>query len=201
MKVSLDWNCVIEAENEGDQVASVLELVDLHRNGEIEVALFAASASENNRSKRFPGSAKEFKERIEKLGWSDLPLVPMPAIIGLSFFDFSYWVGDANEFKEKFDELWKIIAPNVDRDFRSHVATGPGLSDDDVIQSAELKKWRNTWCDVMTAYCHIREKRDLLVTLNTSDFQRRSTKLSALGMSNICEPKEALRFIRKLEGD
>lgn len=73
------------------QAPFILEHVSGHRNGEFEVALLAASASENDFSKQLPGNGKLFKQRIEKLVWSDLPIVLMPTIVGLSYFEFSFW--------------------------------------------------------------------------------------------------------------
>jgi hypothetical protein len=67
MKLTLDWNCVIEVEEVRPQSGDVLELVRFHRLGVVEVALLAASASENTKSKVFPGNAKLFKSRVR---WS-----------------------------------------------------------------------------------------------------------------------------------
>ncbi len=115
MKLTLDWNCVIEVEENRPQASYVSGLVNAHRNGEFEVALLAASASENTKSKLFPGNAGIFKKRIKQLGWDDLPLVPMPAIFGLSYWDFSFVIGDGDIFERDRDALWQIIAPKIPR--------------------------------------------------------------------------------------
>lgn len=105
MKLTLDWNCVIEVEENRPQATSVRDLISRHRKGQFEVALLAASASENSKSKRFPGNATLFVERVSALGWSDLPLVLMPGILGLSYFDFCFCVGDAEKFQSDMDAL------------------------------------------------------------------------------------------------
>lgn len=197
MKLTLDWNCVIEVEEGRPQAAYVLDLVHRHRDGQFEVALLAASASENSKSKRFPGNATIFVERVSALGWKDLPLVPMPAVFGLSYWDFCYCVRDCESFEFAMEELWYAIAPNVPQNPCDHLPPGMAFSDD-TIQSEHLWKWRNTWCDVVSAYCHVHECRDIFVTNNTRDFQSNRQKLSALGMQHIATPMEALAAVNKL---
>lgn len=201
MKLTLDWNCVIEVEEDRPQAPCVRELIHSHRNGELEVALLAASASKNTRSKRFPGNAAFFCERISAIGWQDLPLVPMPGVIGLSYLDFCFIVGDDKQFKLDMDALWQAIAPKIPKDPSDHLPPGENLSDD-LIQSEHLSKWRNTWCDVVSAYSHVHQRRDIFVTNNTRDFQANKEKLSALGMRHIGKPSEALAAVDKIrQGD
>ena len=197
MKLTLDWNCVIEVEVGGPQAIYVNNLISCHRSGEFEVALLAASASENSRSKRFPGNAGLFKERISKLGWQDLPLVPMPAICGLSYWDFCYSIGDGEKFERDMDALWQAMAPKIPRKPAEHLPPETRLSDD-AIQSEALSKWRNTWCDVISAYSHIHAGRDIFVTNNTMDFQRNFAKLFQLGIKHIFTPEETIGAVAKI---
>lgn len=197
MKLTFDWNCIIEVEKDGPQAAYVRDLVDRHRRGQFEVALLAASASENSRSKRFPGNATIFVERVSALGWQDLPLVPMPGVWGLSYWDFCYYVEDNDKFMRDMDSLWQAIAPNIPKEPEDHLPTGVVLSEE-VYQSSYLSKWRNTWCDVISAYSHIHERRDIFVTSNTRDFQKNTEKLSALGMRYISKPLETLAMVDRL---
>lgn len=197
MKLTLDWNCVIEVEEGRPQASYVVDLIDSHRKGQFEVALLAASASENSRSRLFPGNAKLFVERVSTLGWQDLPLVPMPCVIGLSYWGYCYYVGDGEKFERDIDELWQAIAPNIPSKPLEYLPPGTELTDD-VIQSVELSKWRNTWCDVISAYSHIQSGRDIFVTQNTRDFQRNLEKLSKLGMKHISTPEESLSTVAKI---
>lgn len=199
MKLTLDWNCVIEVEEDRPQAPHVVDLINCHRQGQFEVALLAASASENSKSKRFPGSAKLFQDRVSTLGWQDLPLVTMPGIPGLSYWDFCYYVDDGESFERDMDALWSVIAPKVPREPSEHLPFG-ALITDDAIQSEPLSKWRNTWCDVISAYSHIHDGRDVFVTNNTRDFQKNSEVLSRLGMKHIYTPAETLAGLAKLSG-
>ncbi|KJZ21397.1 hypothetical protein [Tritonibacter mobilis] len=197
MKLTLDWNCVIEVEEGRAQASHVSDLVSHHRQGNFEVALLAASASENSRSKKFPGNANLFKDRVSALGWDDLPLVSMPSILGLSYWDFSYIVDDDGKFKRDMDALWCVIAPKVTRSPSDYLPAGVSLTDE-AIQSEELSKWRNAWCDVISAYSHIHDDRDVFVTNNTRDFQDNAEALSRLGMRQIFTPAETLEGLARL---
>lgn len=199
MKLTLDWNCVIEVEEQRPQARHVLELVDYHRAGRFDVALLAASASENTRSKRFPGNAGLFSQRVAALGWQDLPLVPMPGVWGLTYWDYCFSIEDSAQFQEDIDALWQIIAPRIARNPQEYLAEGSALTDD-AIQSEALSKWRNTWCDVISAYSHIHAGRDLFVTNNTRDFQDHANKLATFGMKHICTPEKALSVIAEIRG-
>jgi len=179
------------------QASFVIDLVGAHRRGDYEVALLAASASENSKSKHFPGNARFFKERVGKLGWDDLPIVPMPAVHGLSYWDFCFYVGDGEAFERDMDALWQAIAPKIPRNPSDYLSDGQKLNDG-AIQSEPLAKWRNTWCDVVSAYSHIHAKRDVFVTNNTRDFQRNSQALADLGMQHISSPETTRDLLERL---
>lgn len=197
MKLTLDWNCVIEVEEGRPQASCVTELIRFHRLGRFEVALLAASASENTKSKRFPGNATVFKERISSLGWQDLPIVPMPGIYGLSYLDFCYHVDDGEKFERDRDAIWRVIAPSIPREPIDHLPEGQRITGD-AIQSEQLSKWRNTWCDVISAYSHIHAGRDVFVTNNTRDFQSNASDLAKLGMLHISTPTDALAMVEQI---
>lgn len=193
MKLTLDWNCVIEVEDNRPQAYSLQRLVESHRSGKVDVALLGASASENTREKRLPSTFHHFQMKIEDLGWSDLPIVPMPCVIGLTYIGRSFIVGDADLFKRDVNAIWEVIAPNVPRSPRDIASNWEESKD---IGSEDLARWRNVWCDVMSAYSHIKAGRDVFVTNNTRDFQSKSTPLSKLGMKRICTPDEAVNLVR-----
>jgi hypothetical protein len=69
---------------------------------------------------------------------------------------------------------------------------------DGAIQSEELSKWRNAWCDVISAYSHIHAGRDVFVTNNPRDFQDNSELLSQLGMKHILTPAETVATLARL---
>lgn len=199
MKLTFDWNCVIEVENDQPQANAVSDLVAAHRKGELKVAVLAASASENTKSKEMPQTATHFQDRLDNLGWSDLPLVPVPCVIGLIFIGSSFPIDDGPKFERKIDELWQIIAPSIPREPKDNFPDAMSI-DDNWLQSKALSKWRNAWCDVISAYSHIHAKRDIFVTNNLKDFQKHSRKLASLGMKHISSADNTVSLITSLEG-
>ena len=70
--VTLDWNCIISVEKSDAFSRDVLQLVEFHRSGIVDVGITTVSASESLKaSQRFPASADQFRGRIENLGWQD----------------------------------------------------------------------------------------------------------------------------------
>lgn len=187
LSFSLDWNCILAVENNESAAASVLTLVEAHRNGFAHVALLATSASENLRDKTFPGSYELFDRRVAKLGLADLPVLLTPGVFGLTYWDRSYYV-DENTYEPQRDAIWNAIHPSVPLELE--------LPPDDHQAQQELwaarqQKWRNAWCDVNSIITHIDQQRDVFVTSNTRDFQRNSSLLSSLGAAKIVVPDEA----------
>lgn len=191
--LTFDWNCVLAVENGEPAGKAVNELVNLHRKGRIEVALLQVSASENLKgTRKFPGSYDCFAERLANLGWDDLPRLPTPGVIGLTFLGCSYIV-DENAYADMSDRLWSIIAPNRKTFLDDWIATR-GEPSDEKFSGPAFAKFRNAWCDVHSAYCHINERRDLFVTTNTNDFQENSDALTPLGLVAV-SPEEALNRV------
>jgi hypothetical protein len=153
----------------------------------ISVGLTTVSASENLAgSKEFPGSAEQFRERIDRLGWSDLDLVLGPMVFGLTYWGLSKWV--SNDFDAQSDRIWQILFPNIARALPSELR-------DEELRSPKWKKWRNAWCDVHTLWTHIDAGRDVLVTSNTKDFQRKAEALEAIGLRCVQTPQEAVEHL------
>lgn len=115
MKLTLDWNCVIEVEEGRPQAEHVSDLINSHRKCHFAVALLAA------------------------LGWQDLPLVPMPVVWGLSYFAFCFFVEDGDAFERDMNALWQVIASTIPSEPSEHLPVGMKLTDD-VIQSEALSK-------------------------------------------------------------
>ena len=181
---TLDWNCVIAVESSESHGSCVLELVEKHRAGDIDVAITTVSAAENLAGSRvFPASAKEFNRRIANLGWGDLPLELGPAVISLSYIGMSKIV--SSSFTDEINKIWSILAPNVQR------ALPKGLSQEE-LWSKKYSKWRNAWCDVHTLWTHISSGRDVFISLNTNDFQRNAIELRKVGLNQVQTPCEAV---------
>lgn len=191
LKLTFDWNCVIALENNEASSGAIRSLIGLHRAGQIEVALLAASASESTRSKTFPENGRLFSERIVALCLDDLPLVPVPGVTSLTYLSPHTVLVDGAEFERLTDALWRTMFPKISKNPVDYLPLGQKLTDE-LIWSTEFKPWRNKFCDVITAYSHIASGRDILVTTNTDDFQSNRNALEALGLRAVLKPDGAL---------
>jgi hypothetical protein len=182
--LTFDWNCVISAEQGDDKAFFVNSLVALHRREEIEVAITTVSASETLKgSKEFPSSAASFTNRLAELGWNDLPLIRGPSVIGLTYIDMCTIVG--LDFESETDAIWNVIGGDMPREL-------PTPLSDEELWSPTYKNWRNVWCDVHTLWTHIVSGRDVFITTNTKDFQRKAKMLSELGLREVKTPEEMI---------
>ncbi|UYV38650.1 hypothetical protein N4R57_06270 [Rhodobacteraceae bacterium D3-12] len=180
--VTFDWNCILSIENGDANFDSIQLLIDAHHSGGIEVGLLATSASENMRgTKGFPGSYLIFEKRLARLGLSDFPIIPAPGVIGLTFIGHSYWC-DEETYENLSNSLWDVIAPRQKNFVEEWVVVKDRAPTDDEFQSSEFAKYRNAWCDVHSAYCHVAEERDYFITSNTKDFPPDGAALSQLGL-------------------
>ncbi len=191
-RFTLDWNCVISLETGDQHAPCVRELVESHRQGLADVALLQTSASENMRdTKGFPGSYKLFEDRLRSVSIDDLPRIPTPGVYDLTFWDQCYHVDEAI-YRLLVDKLRSIMAPNM-ADFVEKWSREKGEPTDEHFAGRDFARFRNSWCDVHSAYCHIYAQRDFLVTSNLRDFQKRG--LADLGLVAL-NPEKAAALIR-----
>jgi hypothetical protein len=191
--ITLDWNCVIAAENGEEPASSALDgLFQLHVAGDIDVALTLVSDSENLAgSREFPGSAEQFFMRLGALGWDALTLLPAPGAWSVTFWSdeneapLSYCLDEEKPIEPLTDRIWDIIGGDTPR-------TLPDNLSDEEFHSWKFKKQRNVWCDVHTLFVHIDNRRDVFVTTNTRDFQNKLAQLEELGVGKIMLPSDCL---------
>ncbi len=184
---TLDWNCVIALENVEPQGESVSLLVDAHRARRADVALLATSASESLRNKTFPGSYKDFEERVQRAGLSDLPVLLTPAVVSLTFIERSYIV-DQSDYSGLRDRIWSLLFPTISQEAPLTWEHDP----EEELYSSSLSRWRNAWCDVHSLITHMDHGRDVFVTSNTKHFQKHQEQLRNLGVDRIATPRESL---------
>lgn len=186
--LSLDWNCIIEVEEERAEARAVRTLAEAHRHGDAEVALLATSASENMKgSRRFPGSYTAFMTRVAGIGFDDLPVLLTPGVWSLTYWDRSYYV-DRDAYHRLRAAVWPILS-DLSPDWKAH-ARDVGAPQADIGDPA-LATWRNAWCDMHSLICHIDHGRDWFVTLNTRDFQDNAAALAPLGAGEMLTPAQA----------
>lgn len=183
--VTFDWNCIISVEKSDVYSSDVLQLVEFHRSGIVDVGITTVSASESLKgSQHFPASAAQFSGRIENLGWQDLTTLLGPAVIGLTYFDMCKFVDE--NFENERDQIWQVLGGKTPRSLPLGLA-------EDRLHSPEYKRWRNVWCDVHTLWTHIKCGRDVFVTTNSKDFQNKFDQLHRLGLRDVKTPSDMVQ--------
>lgn len=187
LRLTLDTNCIINLERGTGQAASVRRLVDLHREGVIQVFVSSVSASESQPGGLAPSNFSAFEQRLETLGLETLPRARPVLRYGMSFYDEAVWGGDDDEDLES--EIRGIVHPNSEVSYADYV-NATGVDIDGPIDP----KWRNKQCDIDGLVAHIREGHDVFVTEDRRHFLAASKlpRLIALGAQNILTPDDAL---------
>jgi hypothetical protein len=184
LTLTLDHNCLIDFEKQEGESSAVQELIALHRAGLVRVHLGGISASENVRGGGEP-TYELLRERIERLGLSDLPDVLPEFRLGMSYIGACVLAG--------VDDLEKrvraVVHPSVgDYD---QFAVERGLDPCGPMHP----RWRNRACDIGAMVAHIRRGHDVFVTRDP-DLLKARERLVAMGAGEILKPHEALRKVR-----
>jgi hypothetical protein len=178
-KFTLDTNCIIDLEEDRPDGIFVQEIVQAWKDGRIELAVVAVSASENQKSGTINRNYVEFERKIEKVG-----LAGVEQLLPLMMWDIFYW--DHALWADKDKEglataIQGVLFPNTKLD-----------PPEDIERNSS---WRNKQCDVLTAWAHAFHKWDCLVTRDTN-FHNHKAALRELGIAEILHPKEAAELCR-----
>jgi hypothetical protein len=179
VRLTLDTNCLIDLEEGRPAAGALRELIELHRQGRIQVFVGAISASENLPGKVAPEHHSSFEERLNRIGITDLPRVLPVGRYGMTFWGSSIW-GDENDHRP--DQIQNIIHPAV-------------------AITAVTPKSRNVLCDIDGLAAHIRAGHDIFVTRDGEFLKERKRKeLVDLGAKAILTPDEALEEVLRRLG-
>lgn len=176
-KLTLDTNCIIDLEEDRPDGVFVREIVQAWKDGRIELAVVAVSASENQKSGIANSHFLEFEKKLENVGLAGvvhlLPLMKWD----LFYWDHALW-SDA-EKEELATAIQKVLFPNTQFEPPQDIKQKSG--------------WRNKQCDVLTAWSHVFHKWDYLVTRD-ANFHRHKDALRELGVFGILHPKDAVKL-------
>jgi len=67
-RITFDTNCIIDLEEQRPDYKYLTQIIDAWRNGEIELAVVAISASENQRQGRINKTYQHFLEKLAAVG-------------------------------------------------------------------------------------------------------------------------------------
>ncbi|RJG08654.1 hypothetical protein D3879_22430 [Pseudomonas cavernicola] len=173
-KFTLDTNCIIDLEENRSNAEHVRKLVDAWKNGRIELAVVAVSASENQQGGTANRHFSAFEKKLERAG-----LTGVQYLLPLAKWDVFYWdhVLSADDEMEKLEsEIRNILFPNIQ-------ATPPESIEENSV-------WRNQLCDVLVAWSHAFHKWDYLVT-SDENFHKHKDELKKAGINEVLYPKDA----------
>ncbi|MEX2109831.1 MAG: hypothetical protein WD802_04450 [Gemmatimonadaceae bacterium] len=173
LSYTLDMNCLIDMEEDRPAADSLRTLVAAFRGGQLDLAVPAIAASENQRGELITNFA-QFQHRLDSLDLSDVNLLHPMAYWDVTFFDHCIYPDeDAIELERR---IHAIVHPKIEFEAQG---------------ASSLTKWRNAKCDVQAMWSHIHNGRDYFVT-SDADFLSKASALASLGAGAIVTPSEAV---------
>jgi hypothetical protein len=112
VRFTLDTNCLIDVEEERANASFVKDIVSLHGQNGITVAVSAIGASERQRDGGYARSFAEFQTKLKGIGFERIEL-----LLPLAYFDVCYWdycvLADEADTLEK--KIHTVLFPSIDR--------------------------------------------------------------------------------------
>jgi hypothetical protein len=177
-KFTLDTNCIIDLEEDRPDAVFIREIVHAWKHGQIELAVVAVSASENQKSGTTNSHFFEFERKLENVGLAGaahlLPLMKWD----LFYWDHALWANA--EMEQLATAIQNVLFPNTQ--------FVPPKNNID-----QNSSWRNKQCGVLTAWSHAFHKWDYLVTRD-SNFHKHKVALRELGVAEILHPQDAVQL-------
>lgn len=173
-KVALDTNCLIDLEENRSDARHLRTLIGAWRKGQVELAVVAVSASENQPSGIASRDFGVFEEKLNNIALGGVHhLVPL-AIWDVFYWDHALWSSPETEALES--KIRDILFPGI--------PTAPPTNIN------ENSEWRNHMCDVLVAWSCIHHQWACLVTRD-KNFHDHKVELMALGIGEVLYPADA----------
>lgn len=173
-KFTLDTNCIIDLDENRPNAVFVQKIVAAWRTGQVELAVVAVTASENQQSKKANRDFGEFENKLVRVGLKGVyHLLPMMKW-DVFYWDHALW--SEEQMEVLYAQIQEILFPDISL-----------VPPEDIELNSS---WRNKACDVLVAWSHAHHKWDILVTSDTN-FHKKRDKLQTVGVNEILYPKEA----------
>jgi hypothetical protein len=172
MKYTLDTNCIIDLEEERGDYHCLLEMIEDYRNGNIDLAVVAISASENQKGGKPSDTFEAFENKLKGAGLEGVNIILPMGYWDVAYWDHFIWDGDT-ELEQK---IHNILFPGTPIENPAN----EGFSE---------RKWRNNKCDVQVAWSHAYHRRDVLVT-SDGNYHENKQALASVGIGKIIYPEE-----------
>lgn len=194
LNVTLDNNCIIDLEQDEPASSHIRSLIQMYREGRINLRVVAISASERRPDGTFAPNFNEFKEKIDSIGLTDVQILKPIAYQGLAFHNYCVQGGGSLGRLEK--EIQEVLFPEIDIKYKDFCKTRC-LNPND---KENWGKWVNRKCDVLAMCSHIWNGGGVFVT-NDDDFHKETVKprLIELGAGKILRPAETIRLLLDAE--
>lgn len=187
MKTTLDYNCVIDLENEEYENSSLYSIIKLHEKGNIELAVPGISASERFKAGAKISNFSEFLKRIQKLSVREIEILKPMGVWNFTYYGWCIW--GSVEMVQLDREIHETLFPNIPFNWREYAQ-----QNDLDPENQEIKgKWRNARCDSISLWCHIHYQRDIFITRDNNFLKTKKEKLIRLGAKSINTPDDALK--------
>ncbi len=188
--ITFDTNCMIDVDEARKAKTAVLKIVKAHREGKVDAAFVAVSASERQKGDTYLETYNAFIARLQSLNLEDIP-----QIHGMAYHDISYWdhaLRASQEDTELERRIHEVLFPKIDFDFADFART-TGIEPTDT-KSPEARRWRNAWCDRQMIWSHMHHRRTRFVT---SDRNFKSLEKQGLTeVETILTPQECVEKLK-----
>ena len=173
-KLALDTNCLIDLEENRPDAHHVRTLIGAWKKGQVELAVVAVSASENQPRGIPSRDFGVFEAKLNNLGLAGIHhLLPL-AIWDVFYWDHALWSSAEMEAMES--KIRGILFPGI--------PMAPPTNID------EYSVWRNRMCDVQVAWSCIHHQWECLVTRD-KNFLDHHVELAAFGLREVLCPADA----------
>jgi hypothetical protein len=186
---TLDSSC-IDAINEGRAEVKFLRmLADAHTAGKAKVAVVALSAAEKHQFGSYFDDFDAFRDHLAALDLAHLEVLKPMAYFDISFPDWCIEADDATQALE--EQIHDILFPQIEftwEDYCEEHGIDPAFS--------PRGDWRKFKCDVQSMWAHIKNTRDVFVTID-DNFHKPANKsaLIGLGAGHIELPQQAVAMV------
>lgn len=186
MKLTLDYNCIINLHDRTGEYDALRRLVDANNEQRCRIFVPAISASERTRDSSKPDYTR-FRAIVDGLAIANVGEVLPLAYLNMAFVGHCLIAGDTLIAHEK--RIHEVLFPRIEFLYRDYAAR-MGKSE------AEHHKWENAKCDVQALWSHIHADNDVFVT-EDRNFHKvtKKQRLIELGAKAICTPREARELL------
>jgi len=173
-RLVLDTNCIIDLEENRPDAFHLRKLIAAWKQGRLQLATVAVSASENQRTGFASPDFGEFEAKLASAGLAGVHHLLPPMVWDFFYWDHALWT--STEMAELESRIRDVLFPGI----QPSPPTDPN----------ENSVWRNRMCDVLAAWSCVHHKWECLVTRD-GNFHDHKVELAALGLRELQYPADA----------